>query len=82
MRQNKSTITQDTKSQLLFDIARAEESISLGVPICLKAEVKSAEYAIISCALGRADGRISGAARLIGMKRTALHEKAKRMGII
>ncbi|MFN3621004.1 helix-turn-helix domain-containing protein [Sphingorhabdus sp.] len=50
-------------------------------PIDLKAQIESIELERIQTALGRADGVISEAARLLTLKRTTLIEKMRKYGV-
>lgn len=50
-------------------------------PIDLKAQIESIELERIQFALGRADGVISEAARLLTLKRTTLIEKMRKYGV-
>lgn len=50
-------------------------------PIDLKAQIEGIELERIQTALGRADGVISEAARLLSLKRTTLIEKMRKYGI-
>jgi sigma-54 specific flagellar transcriptional regulator A len=50
-------------------------------PIDLKAQIEGIELERIQTALGRADGVISEAARLLTLKRTTLIEKMRKYGV-
>ena len=50
-------------------------------PIDLKAQIEGIELERIQTALGRADGVISEAARLLSLKRTTLIEKMRKYGV-
>jgi sigma-54 specific flagellar transcriptional regulator A len=50
-------------------------------PIDLKAQIERIELERIQTALGRADGVISEAARLLTLKRTTLIEKMRKYGV-
>ena len=50
-------------------------------PLVLKALLREAEAAIIRQALAAGGGNVAGSARLLGLKRTTLVEKMRRMGL-
>jgi DNA-binding NtrC family response regulator len=50
-------------------------------PLVLKALLREAEAAIIRQALEAGGGNVAGSARMLGMKRTTLVEKMRRMGL-
>lgn len=50
-------------------------------PVALKALLREAEAALIAQALDAAGGTVAGAGRMLGLKRTTLVEKMKRMGL-
>lgn len=54
---------------------------NLDAPIDLKAQMEGIELERIQAALGRADGVISEAARLLTLKRTTLIEKMRKYGV-
>ena len=55
--------------------------LSWDAPIDLKAQIEGMELERIQTALGRADGVISEAARLLTLKRTTLIEKMRKYGV-
>lgn len=57
------------------------EPQALDAPIDLKAQIEEIELERIQAALGRADGVISEAARLLTLKRTTLIEKMRKYGV-
>jgi DNA-binding NtrC family response regulator len=57
---------------------KAEEELR---PLVLKALLAEAEAMIIQQALAATGGTVAKSARLLGMKRTTLVEKMKRMGL-
>ena len=50
-------------------------------PVALKALLAEAEAMLIADALARSGGTIAASARMLGLKRTTLTEKMKRMGL-
>jgi DNA-binding NtrC family response regulator len=50
-------------------------------PMALKALLREAEAALIAQALEASGGTVAGAGRMLGLKRTTLVEKMKRMGL-
>lgn len=58
-----------------------EREIESEKPICLLQEIERFEARMIRCALIRAMGRQTRAAKLLGMKVTTLNMKIKRYGI-
>lgn len=50
-------------------------------PVALKALIAEAEAMLIAQALSRSNGTVADSARLLGLKRTTLVEKMKRMGL-
>lgn len=57
------------------------QPLSWDAPIDLKAQIEGIELERIQTALGRADGVISEAARLLTLKRTTLIEKMRKYGV-
>lgn len=55
--------------------------VSVPEPVALKRLIAEAELLLISDALARSNGTVANSARLLGLKRTTLVEKMKRMGL-
>lgn len=66
--------------KLLFNISVAEEDIVFKIGIDMPGMLRSIERKLVCVAVGVANGNTSVAARLLGIKRTTLHEKLRKMG--
>ena len=64
-----------------FIVKEPDESMMMGIPIKLEDEKRKWEAGRIRVALGQASGKVAAAARLLGIHRTALYEKMRRLGI-
>ena len=69
---------QPRPADLAGELAEAGQRLQ---PTALKALMAEAEATLIAQALAQSNGTIAASARLLGLKRTTLVEKMKRMGL-